>query len=293
LKKNLPSLGRRGTAKLMRWQSRITQKLFLPFGHVLQPDRWIFIVGCYNSGTSLLAKILAQHPLIAGLPNEGIYFTDRLPYPEQFGWARMWVRCLDKVCIDPEQGKPEMINRIKRQWSLVYTGNRTNLLEKSVVNAVRMPFLQAHFQPAYFINIVRNGYAVAEGIRRRVNPAACGNSEFDDAYPIALCAEQWRACDELIGRDRAGIEKFIQLTYEDLAANPQKVLNKVTEFLGLAAMDKQVFERSWFIGDKLEPVQDMNARSIQRLSESDIFDIERVAAASLAKYGYSRPDVSG
>lgn len=274
----------------MRWQSRITQKLFLPFGYVPQPERWIFIVGCYNSGTSLLAKILAQHPLIAGLPNEGIYFTDRLPYPEKFGWARMWVRCLDKVHLAPEDGKPEMINRIKRQWSLAYTGNRANLLEKSVSNATRMPFLQAHFQPAYFINIVRNGYAVSEGIRRRASPAAFGNPEFNDAYPIALCAEQWRACDELIARDRAEINKFIELTYEDLVADPQKVLNKVTEFLGLAAIDKQVFERSWFIGDQLEPVQDMNAKSIQRLSENDICDIERVAAASLSRHGYSRPE---
>lgn len=275
----------------MRLQSRITQKLFLPFGNVPQPDRWIFIIGCYNSGTSLLAKILAQHPLIAGLPNEGIYFTDRLPYPEKFGWPRMWMRCLDQVRLKPEDGDLKMINRIKRQWSLVYAGNRANLLEKSVANATRMPFLQAHFQPAYFIHIVRNGYAVSEGIRRRANPAAFGNSEFNDAYPIGLCAEQWRACDELIARDRAGINNFIELTYEDLVADPQKVLNKVTEFLNLAAIDRQVFERSWFVGDQLGPVQDMNAKSIQKLSENDIRDIEHVAAASLSRHGYSRPDV--
>lgn len=289
MNKTSPSLARRGAAKLLRWQSRVSQKLFLPFASIPQPDRWIFIVGCYNSGTSLLAKILGQHPLIGGLPEEGIYFTDRLPYPEQFGWPRMWTRCIDNVRLQPDTVSSDVVERIKKQWSLSFTRNCPNLLEKSVSNATRMPFLQAHFKPAYIIAIVRNGYAVAEGIRRRVRPGKWGNPEFDRQYPMQLCAEQWRACDELISADSNHLERFMQIKYEDLTADPIKVSKEITEFLNLPAIDTQVFERSWHVNDKLEPIQNMNARSFQRLSDDDLDVIERVAGDILGKYGYDRP----
>ena len=71
-------------------QSTIIPRLLTPFGNELQPDRWIFIIGCNNSGTTLLKSILTKHPLIAGFTREGVYLTDRLPFPEQFGWPRMW-----------------------------------------------------------------------------------------------------------------------------------------------------------------------------------------------------------
>lgn len=291
MKKTSPSLVRRGTAKLLRWQSRVSQKLFLPFARIPHPDRWIFVVGCYNSGTSLLAKVLGQHPQIGGLPEEGIYFTDRLPYPEQFGWPRMWTRCLDDVRMHPDTVSSDVVDRIKRQWSLSFTKNRPNLLEKSVSNATRMPFLQAHFKPAYVIAIVRNGYAVAEGIRRRVKPGNWGNPKFDKQYPIELCAEQWRACDELVTTDSNQLEHFMQITYEDLTADPEKVSRTITDFLNLPAIDAEIFKRSWHVSDRLEPIQDMNSRSFQRLSESDLDLIEQVAGATLTKHGYARPEL--
>ena len=65
------------------------QKLIGYLGKELKPERWIFVVGCYKSGTTLLTKILSQHPLIGSMPNEGVAFTDALPYPEQYGWTRM------------------------------------------------------------------------------------------------------------------------------------------------------------------------------------------------------------
>lgn len=290
--KTTPSFVQRGAAKLLRWQSRISQKLLLPFASVPKPDRWIFIVGCYNSGTSLLAKILAEHPLIGGLPDEGIYFTDQLPYPEQFGWPRMWARCVDDIRLNPEDVSQDTVERIKRQWYLSYPKDRPNLLEKSVANAARLPFLQSHFQPAYFISIVRNGYAVAEGIRRRARPASWGNAEFSDSYPIELCVEQWCACVELISRDSKDLSRFIQISYEDLTAGPIAVTRRITDFLGLPAIDPEVFERSWMVVDKSEPIQNMNIRSFQRLSEQDLDTIEVVAGDLLSKYGYARPAAS-
>jgi hypothetical protein len=41
------------------------------------------------------------------------------------------------------------------------------ILEKTTANAVRMRWLHQAFPRSAFIGVVRNGYAVAEGIRRK------------------------------------------------------------------------------------------------------------------------------
>lgn len=51
-------------------------------GHDLTPKKWVFIVGCYNSGTTLLNQILSCHPDILTLPDEGAFLTRRVPTPE-------------------------------------------------------------------------------------------------------------------------------------------------------------------------------------------------------------------
>lgn len=282
----------RATAKFIRLQARVTRKFVTPFGRDLDPDRWIFVIGCFNSGTSLLADILGSHSEIGGLPNEGQYFADHFPYAAQFGWPRMWVRCLDKVQIKPDDLDEAAIRRIKRQWSIYYPRHTPNLVEKSIAHATRMEFLQAHFQPAYFIVITRNGYAVAEGIQRRVVPGQWGNWEYPDQYPIGLCAEQWRASDELVRRQRPTLDHVVEITYEELTDNTAATLQHVTDFLGIDPFPDSRFSNRWTIRDKEEPIRNMNSRSFQRLSREDLDEIEAVAGDRLKQHGYRRPQAS-
>jgi len=283
-----PPLLRRASAKITRLSSRLTQKLLLPFARELTPDRWIFILGCYNSGTSLLAKILSSHRLIGGLPDEGMYFTDVLPYPEQFGWPRMWIRCVDKLYLDHATIHDKTVSRIKRQWSLAYPKGSQNLVEKTPSNVLRMKFLQTHFEPAYFVAVVRNGYAVSEGIRRRAQPGRFGNQHYKDSYPLELCAEQWRASDEVITKERSGLNSFLQVRYEDLTEKPEQVLAQITEFLGLDPLPASILRRAWFVKDRMEPIRNMNAGSLARLSEGEFEIVENIAREPLRKYGYLR-----
>lgn len=43
-----PPLWSRASAKLKRWSSIVTRRLLLPFASEPTPDRWIFVLGCYN-----------------------------------------------------------------------------------------------------------------------------------------------------------------------------------------------------------------------------------------------------
>lgn len=270
-------------------QNSLVQKLLLPLGTELRPERWIFVVGCYNSGTTVLSRILACHPEVAGLPDEGVFYTDALPYPEQYGWTRLWYRCYDQVRLEPWQLPPGVITRIKKQWSLSFGTRRANLVEKSVVNTARTPFLQEHFQPAHFVYLVRDGYAVAEGIRRKARPGAWGNPEYREHYPIGVCAEQWQVSDDVFSRDAVDLDRLVSISYEELTDDPIVTLRRVTDFLGIPPLPSEAVTRTWELQGRNEPLRNMNEDSFARLTPEDLDAVEAVAGEVLAKYGYARP----
>jgi len=267
---------------------RPVQRMLHKIGRDLNPDRWIFVLGCYNSATTLLASILEKHPLIGGLPNEGAFLTDALPYPELFGWPRMWSQCAEKMLLGDEFTGPERAKRIKRQWSLWFPKGAPNLVEKSIANVTRIDFLQKYFTPAYFIYIIRNGYVVSKGIQKKANYARWGSSYKDRGYPIELCAEQWKISDEVIEKKSKNINNIKCIKYEDLTSNPIKILNEITEFLDVAQLPTDILKNKWTIHDMNSSIVNMNPSGLKRLSAADFDAIDTVAGKVLKKYGYSR-----
>jgi hypothetical protein len=269
--------------KLLR--DRFVQKLLAPFGQEPTPKKWLFVIGCYNSGTTLLSDILSEHPAISALPIEGVVLTDALPRPEKFGWNRMWSECVEGVRMLPGEGMEKIAKRIKRQWSYSFDDAEI-LYEKSIANAARIPFLDAYFQPAYFVVIVRNGYAVAEGLRRRGNPRKYGHTEFGDKYPIEMCAKQWVVSDEIVSADAAIAKQVLFLTYEDFCADPGNNLRAITDFLEIEPLPDEITNKSWEVHGNSSKIRNMNEEGIARLSADEIETIREVAGSVLDKYGY-------
>jgi hypothetical protein len=261
------------------------QRLAAKFGAVPRVDKWVFIIGCYNSGTTLLARLLARHSKIRTMPGEGVAFTDALLRPEEFGWPRLWYRCQREMQVD-SSNRLELANRIKKQWGFAASGNGPVFLEKSIANVTRLEFLNAYFTPAYFIHITRNGYAVAEGIRRKTNPARWQNEQFGERYPIACCAEQWKATEELIRSQSAGLEHYHALSYEDLSQSPEQEIQKVIDFLGLPR-EAGLIEKEVLVHGERRPISNLNRQSIDNLSSEDIAEIGQVAGELLARYDYT------
>ena len=268
-------------------RSGLGQAVGARWGRVLTPERWLFIIGCYNSGTTLLKDLLAEHPNIGTLAGEGVKFSDALPRPEDFGWQRMWCQCVDQVRLNPEDR--ERADRIKRQWSMLYP-TRPVLLEKSIVNAVHIPFLKTHFKPAHFIYIVRNGYAVAEGIRRKAEPGKRGNPVYSGAYPIGLCARQWAETDRIVEREREELSHFMSLRYEDFVADPDVHLRRITDFVGVDPLDKRVLAQDWNVHGVESTIRNMNGPSLARLSDADRADVLDAAGDVLERWGYGPED---
>ena len=56
---------------------QINREVRIVLTSVKKDKTWIFLVGSYNSGTTLLAEFLGHHPSISALPTEGYFITDQ------------------------------------------------------------------------------------------------------------------------------------------------------------------------------------------------------------------------
>jgi hypothetical protein len=148
------------------------------------------------------------------------------------------------------------------------------ILEKTTANAVRMRWLERALPGAAFIGIIRNGYAVVEGIRRKGGKS------------VARGARHWRLVNEMMLSDAKQVRNFLLVRYEDLVAAPQQTLSGISEFLDLKSNaiwtafqngDANLTE------DSRMSFVDMNAQSISRLDESELRVITHEAGELLAR----------
>lgn len=257
-------------------------KIQLLTGRKLENKKWVFIVGCYNSGTTLLDNILAGHPQISGLPDEGVMLTNQLKRPEDYNWRRMWYQCTDEI------KKPNPNSAvIKRHWSHFFDSRKAFFLEKSISNTCRIPFLESEFSPAYFIHIVRNGYAVSEGIHRKAVPMAGNEFYSEGKYPMESCATQWKASLQEIEKIKGNLKNFKEISYEDLCDNPSETIKDILSFLDLPNFSQDYFNSSFTIHEKDSQIKNMNEKSFKSLGAEQIEKINAVASDYLIKYGYN------
>ena len=255
-------------------------------GRNLYNKKWVFVIGCYNSGTTLLEQVLSTHPAMSTLHDEGVVLTDKLRRPEDFAWRRMWHACEEEMKID-EAEAPKVARRVQRQWSHFYNLKKPVLLEKSIANTTRIEFFSQHFENVYFIHLVRNGYAVAEGIHRKAEIME-GNPSFKpgERYPIDFCAQQWARSLELVEQTKAKAQHFLEITYENFTEKPDEVLRQITDFVGVAPFEGSFKEDVFSVHNVESSIRNMNDRSIKKLSAHDIALVNKVAAPQLKQWGY-------
>jgi hypothetical protein len=250
------------------------------------PEAWLFPVGCYNSGTTVTQTLLAAHPDIATMPKEGVRFTSFLPSPEDKGWTQMWVRCQEYMNMGSEVD-PDRAARIQRDWAPWLNSSRRVFMDKSVSNLTRMKWLDRNFGNAYFVGIVRDGYCVAEGIRRRARPRAAPARQVGTVYPIEMCGEQWVTANERLLSAADAVKHFMLIRYEDLINSPVATLREIWKFAGLNAPPMNAVSNGILIGSKAFPIaRGNNERSHARLSDDDVRRLTPIVHDMQARLGY-------
>ena len=281
--------GTRWKKVLMECASDIHRELKISLTTIPRPEKWVFLVGCYNSGTTLLSKILGTHPQIDALPVEGQYLTDQFPSDHEIGLSRMWTQREDLYRLTEKDTGPDA-NRIKREWGMRLSGARQIILEKTPANAARTRWLQENFENAHFVGIVRNGYASSEGIVRKARPI-----HSKDGWTIRQAAHQWARSNEILISDSNHLSNFIWSKYEDLTESPEKEISRILEFLGITDSKSIDVSSNWSVHERNQKIKNMNDASIRRLSSEQIEAINETAGKMLEYFNYHllSPDKTG
>lgn len=248
---------------------------------VPKPEKWIFVVGCYNSGTTLLAQLLGAHPKISALPEEGQFLTDQFRSDFELGVGRMWVVREDYFRLSEGDTGPDEV-RLKKEWGMRADRSKAMILEKSPPNSARTRWLQQKFEHSHFIAIVRNGYAVAEGIRRKASPF-----HLPGGWPLDQCARQWARCNEVLLEDSKYLQQMLWVRYEDLTGDTPTELARIGRFLGVETGPwDSVVGSKWVVHERQEPIRNLNAESLDRLSDADIEIVTAICRPMLEHFGY-------
>jgi hypothetical protein len=252
--------------------------------HPTSDRSWIFVVGCYNSGTTLLERILHRHPDIAGLPGEGQFLSDALVTPRDAGVPRLWAQKEPLFRFAPDARVAEGA-RLRADWEAQLDHTSAPFaIEKSPTNAARTIWIQRHFPGCAFIHIVRNGYAAAMGIHDKV-----AQKFGERPNLLEKAAYQWVRTLEVLADDRPALQKLIEIRYEDLVIEPTQTINLLLNFLGLPERGERLVSPDYLIHGVRAPISNHNATRICRMTPNQIQIVSAIASPWLDRYGYT-PD---
>lgn len=272
--------GSRFRQKLRECASILHRELKICVTRDVQVDKWIFVVGCYNSGTELLLNVLGAHPEISSLPVEGQFLSDDLLRDYALGIPRMWVLREDLFRLTEQDEGPDPV-RLRYEWLMRLDRKKRMFVEKSPANAARTRWLQHHFENAHFIAVVRNGYAVAEGIRRKAEP-----HHRLQGWPIDLCARRGLRSNEILLEDAWDLRNIEWVTYEEFTEAPDEVFDRLSGFLDV---HREGFRArgQWKIHEREEPIRNLNEASIKRLTTEERRGVSEVADSLLEHLRYA------
>jgi omega-hydroxy-beta-dihydromenaquinone-9 sulfotransferase len=231
-------------------------------------------------------------------PSEGIRIFERYAA----GAPGRGDYCLDEAHADPAL---ERYLRATIRKHLRYFG-ATRFLNKNPDNSVRLRYLNKLFPDARFVHLIRDGRAVCASLLKFREAAAAffgpGHRHatsgvkvpdwpriktYWDADPVTSVGLLWRDVMDVVDRDRRAIpgERFVEVVYEDLVADPTTHLRAVAERCALR-WDDQIREIFAAEANRLS----LGARNEQwktRFSAADLERLMPIIGPTMERHGYA------
>ncbi|MGR3599232.1 MAG: sulfotransferase family protein [Heliomarina sp.] len=190
--------------------------------------QYLFIGGLHRSGTSLLARLVGNHPdisSISGSPapeNEGCYLQGAIPHTAMNGRPMHFATDPDQHHIEGcSYDSLEVRKRIEADWAQWFDPSKPWRIEKSPVNLTRMRLYQQLFPMSQFLVITRHPEMVAAAVAKWV-----------DDTPTAL-TDHWIAAHQQLCRDLPYLHAVCVIRYEDLCRDPARTITGVHQFMSL------------------------------------------------------------
>lgn len=193
--------------------------------------RLVFVGGLHRSGTTLLADLIAAHPLASGFSgtgvpaDEGQHLQDVYPTARSLGGpGRFGMTPAAHMTESHELVSAESRARLLAAWEPHWDLGKQVLVEKSPPNLLRTRFLQALFPGATFAIVVRHPI-----------PVTLATARWRKTRRLGPLFEHWLRYHELFAADEARLERVEVVRYEDLVADPDVCVQRVWAAVGLSA----------------------------------------------------------
>ncbi|MEO0776534.1 MAG: sulfotransferase [Bacteroidota bacterium] len=231
-------------------------------------ERYFLFVLCPTyGGSTLMQEILSTSPGVS--PNNVWGTREGLGLPQvrrHFDYRRLWEA-------DYQLPWP----RIRREWEGYWQHDRPVLLEKSPSNLVHAPQMAPHFDPAYFVVMVRQPLAHCESLIRR-----------DALSPTAAA----RFCLDSLRHQKRNLEQLprcLLLPYEALVDQTTASVRALLDFLPpLQHLRTDRRFRAHNYHRQNLPLTNLNAAKIARLSADQREEINRTLTTDLDILSYFR-----
>ncbi len=218
---------------------------------------FMFVVGCPRSGTTLLQRMLDNHPQLT-VANDTHFITRaakrvlrKQPRPSMtpelldavLAYRRFYRMGLGQAeVIYAAEDCPDYATFVGRLYTLRAQKKHKQLSgEKTPDFCRKMPVLHTLFPHARFVHIVRDGRNTALSTLNWATPTkGPGRWPLWKEDPLGTCALWWRwqAGTGLQHGRALGPEHYLQVKYEDLVARPEQQLAVIAAFLQIPYADE-------------------------------------------------------
>lgn len=246
----------------------------------------LFLICPNNSGSTFLKGIMANSLNTWNLKKEGQHMAGFQGVSTSgIGAELLWAtdKWLSYFTDETAYNWPQT----KKAWyftATALTPYASVFFTKSPPAIVWVEQLKQHFFNSKFIFMVRNPYAVVEGIVRRKQ------DKFPRQDILGMAATHIMKCFELQITNIENHQDSLFFTYEDMCSTPDKIADQIAYFvpeLNDLKMDTAIPVK----GNYHEPLRNMNDQQINNLSNDDLTEINRVFdrhAKYLRYFGYHR-----
>jgi Sulfotransferase family len=189
----------------------------------------LFIGGLHASGTTLVHRLLCMHPAVSGFANtgapenEGQHLQNLYPTARAHGGPGRFA--FDESAHLTENDRSLVATcsagGLWSSWAAHWDLSKRVLIEKSPPNLIRARFLQAVFPEAKFIFVIRHPLPVSGATQKWTN------------QPISELVQHWVQAHQIFRNDLPHVKSWAWLRYEDLTADPERVLRDIFRFCGL------------------------------------------------------------
>jgi protein-tyrosine sulfotransferase len=275
------------TNKLTDKQSRFFRNLVEPpFLYSQSSKNSVLILGCQRSGNTLTYLIFNSHPQVKGIDETETGYS----FPHQ---------------------SILYLNSLKNYLTCLKLPNQTFNFE----------YIKQHFPKTKIIIPVRDPYQVVDSMRsfainskeKKGNWLNCyakdellrlGDNFFPEILAfdlenlddVALGAYVWKYKNLAINKyKQAGFDVFV-FKYENLLSNPQQVISKILNFVGLGWNNIVLNHQKYYNGDQKRypggtrgdrPINVLNKKRQLNLSKQEIESITSICKEEMVTYNYS------